>query len=139
MNILVDHPSYHLITCEDASALIDQIKSPNVKLLFDIYHQQITEGNLIRNITENIDKIGHFHAAGHPGRTELNQGEIITAMCLRPFGNWGTTASGAGIHDSRGSGAGTCKDKGRNSCGLRMQGRKDRLSGLFFLWIFSTG
>lgn len=76
LNILVDHPGYHLITCEDASALIDQIKSPNVKLLFDIYHQQITEGNLIRNITENIDKIGHFHAAGQPGRTELTQGEI---------------------------------------------------------------
>ena len=76
LNLLVNHPGYHLSTSADAFAVIDQIGSPNVKILFDIYHQQITEGNLIRNITDNIGKIGHFHAAGNPGRNELTKGEI---------------------------------------------------------------
>ena len=45
-------------------------------IVFDIYHQQISEGNLISNITKNLEKIGHFHAAGNPGRHELTNGEI---------------------------------------------------------------
>jgi hydroxypyruvate isomerase len=76
LNILINHPGYHLSTSEDAFDVIDAIGSSRVKILFDIYHQQITEGNLIRNITENIDKIGHFHAAGNPGRNEITKGEI---------------------------------------------------------------
>ncbi|HHV12156.1 MAG TPA: TIM barrel protein [Clostridiales bacterium] len=76
LNLLVNHPGYHLSTSGDAFEVIDKIGSPRVKVLFDIYHQQITEGNLIRNITENIDKIGHFHAAGNPGRNEVTKGEI---------------------------------------------------------------
>lgn len=76
LNVLVNHPGYHLSTSTDAFSVIDQIGSPNVKILFDIYHQQITEGNLVMNITENIQKIGHFHAAGNPGRNEITKGEI---------------------------------------------------------------
>ena len=76
LNLLVNHPGYHLSTSEDSFDVIDKIGSDNVKILFDIYHQQITEGNLIQNITENINKIGHFHAAGNPGRNEITKGEI---------------------------------------------------------------
>lgn len=76
LNLLVNHPGYHLSTSEDSFDVIDRIGSSNVKILFDIYHQQITEGNLIANITENIQKIGHFHAAGNPGRNEITKGEI---------------------------------------------------------------
>lgn len=76
LNQLVNHPGYHLSTSLDAFDLIDRISNKNVKILFDIYHQQITEGNLIMNIKENIDKIGHFHAAGNPGRNEITKGEI---------------------------------------------------------------
>lgn len=47
-----------------------------VRVVFDIYHQQISEGHLIHNIQSNISKIGHFHAAGNPGRHELTIGEI---------------------------------------------------------------
>ena len=47
-----------------------------MKVVFDIYHQQISEGHLINHITSNIEKIGHFHAAGNPGRHELTRGEI---------------------------------------------------------------
>lgn len=76
LNLLVNHPGYHLSTSADAFSVIDRIGSPNVKILFDIYHQQITEGNLIMNTTDNIEKIGHFHAAGNPGRCEIAKGEI---------------------------------------------------------------
>lgn len=76
LNKLVDHPTYHLSSSWDAFGLAGEVGSPNVKILFDIYHQQITEGNLISNITEHIDRIGHFHAAGNPGRNEITKGEI---------------------------------------------------------------
>ncbi len=45
------------------------MNSPRVKLLYDIYHMQIMEGDIIRTIRENIQYIGHFHTAGNPGRT----------------------------------------------------------------------
>ena len=76
LNTKVNHPGYHLSTSEDSFDLIDRIGSKQVKILFDIYHQQITEGDLIRNIRENISRIGHFHAAGCPGRHELDTGEL---------------------------------------------------------------
>lgn len=76
LNKLVNHPTYHLSSSWDAFGLVSEVGSPNVKVLFDIYHQQITEGNLISNITENIERIGHFHAAGNPGRNEITKGEI---------------------------------------------------------------
>jgi hydroxypyruvate isomerase len=55
---------------------VDRVGSPNVKLLFDIYHTQIMEGNLISNIRSNIDRIGHFHVGDVPGRHEPGTGEI---------------------------------------------------------------
>ncbi|HGE73120.1 TPA: hydroxypyruvate isomerase [Candidatus Poribacteria bacterium] len=76
LNVLVNHKGYYLSTSEEGFQIIDEVGSPNIKLLFDIYHQQITEGNLIANITANIDKIGHFHLADVPGRHEPGTGEI---------------------------------------------------------------
>lgn len=76
LNLLVDHAGYYLSTSEEAFQILDEVGSPKVKLLFDIYHQQITEGNITRNITNNIDKIGHFHVADNPGRHEPGTGEI---------------------------------------------------------------
>ncbi|MEM7317059.1 MAG: TIM barrel protein [Planctomycetota bacterium] len=76
LNELVDHAGYYLIRSDEAFEIVDKVASPNVKVVFDIYHQQISEGHLIKNITSNIDKIGHFHAAGNPGRNELTSGEI---------------------------------------------------------------
>jgi hydroxypyruvate isomerase len=52
------------------------IASPNLRLLYDVYHMQIMEGSVIANIEENIDVIGHFHSAGVPGRHELMDGEL---------------------------------------------------------------
>ena len=76
LNELVNHAGYYLVRSDEAFDIIDEVSSPNVKVVFDIYHQQISEGHLIHNITGNIDKIGHFHAAGNPGRHELQRGEI---------------------------------------------------------------
>jgi len=76
LNLLVDHGGYYLATSAEAFDIVRKVGSPNIKVLFDIYHQQITEGNLISNIVNNIDLIGHFHVAGNPGRNEPYKGEI---------------------------------------------------------------
>ena len=76
LNILVNHMGFYLVTTEQAVKMIHAVDSPNCKILFDIYHQQISEGNIIRNATENIDLIGHFHIADNPGRLEPGTGEI---------------------------------------------------------------
>jgi hydroxypyruvate isomerase len=76
LNELVDHAGYYLVRSDEAFEIVDEVGSPNVKVVFDIYHQQISEGHLIHNIVSHIDKIGHFHAAGNPGRHELQRGEI---------------------------------------------------------------
>ena len=76
LNVLVNHKGYYLSTSAEAFEIVRKVASPNVKVLFDIYHQQITEGHLIANITANIDLIGHFHVAGNPGRGEPYFGEI---------------------------------------------------------------
>jgi len=76
LNTLVDHKGYYLYSADEAFRVHDEVGSPNVKVLYDIYHQQIMDGHLISRITSNIEKIGHFHAAGNPGRHELDRGEI---------------------------------------------------------------
>lgn len=76
LNELVDHVGYYLVRSQEAFEIIDEVASPNVQVVFDVYHQQISEGNVIHNLTSNIDHIGHIHAAGNPGRHELSMGEI---------------------------------------------------------------
>ena len=76
LNIRVDHKGYYLYSSDEAAEVIKEVDSSNVKMLFDIYHQQITEGDLIRRIREYIPYIGHFHSAGNPGRNELYDSEI---------------------------------------------------------------
>jgi len=76
LNKLVNHKGYYLDKSDEAFEIVRKVDSPNVKILFDIYHQQISEGNLITNITQNIDLICHFHMAGNPGRNEPYLGEI---------------------------------------------------------------
>ena len=75
LNVKVDHPGYYLTSSAEAFDIVREAGSPNVKVVFDIYHQQISEGNIIPNVTENLAHIAHLHAAGHPGRHELQFGE----------------------------------------------------------------
>lgn len=76
LNVLVNHPGYFLVYSADGSELVKRTDHPNVKFLYDIYHQQISEGNLINNIKKYIGEIGHFHFADNPGRHEPGTGEI---------------------------------------------------------------
>jgi len=76
LNTYVDHAGYFLYYMRDAADLIDRVGSPNVKILCDLYHVQIMEGNLILNIRTHIDRIGHFHIGDHPGRHEPGTGEV---------------------------------------------------------------
>ncbi|MFB3921810.1 MAG: hydroxypyruvate isomerase family protein [Terriglobia bacterium] len=76
LNTYVDHAGYFLYYVRDGAELVERVASPNVKILFDIYHVQIMEGNLINSIRSNIDRIGHFHVGDVPGRHEPGTGEI---------------------------------------------------------------
>ena len=75
LNTLVDHHGYWLTRMAQAVDVVQEVGSPAVKILMDLYHQQIMEGNLINNLTAYIQYIGHFHTAGVPGRHELVGGE----------------------------------------------------------------
>jgi hydroxypyruvate isomerase len=83
LNILVDHPRQHVVTSEHAARIIKAVDSPNVKILFDIYHQQISEGNLTGNIRKYKDLVGYYQLADHPGRHEPTTGEINYPFVLR--------------------------------------------------------
>jgi len=76
LNTLIDHPGYFLDSAKEGAKIIREINHPNIRLLYDIYHMQIMEGNIISTIKENLDVISHFHAAGVPGRHELYSGEL---------------------------------------------------------------
>lgn len=76
LNTAVDHPGYIISRSDEAFNIIDQVGSEQVKVLYDIYHQQITEGNLVATMLGRLSSIGHLHAAGCPGRHELHTGEI---------------------------------------------------------------
>lgn len=76
LNELIDHVGYYLVQSDEAFEIIDEVASEHVKVVFDLYHQQISEGHVITRATQNMAKIGHFHAAGNPGRHELTVGEL---------------------------------------------------------------
>ena len=85
LNTLIDHPGYYLDSSSEGLEIVQSINSPRLKILFDIYHMQIMEGNLLATIEKNIQWIGHFHAAGVPGRgelfdCELNYPQILTTI-----------------------------------------------------------
>lgn len=89
LNIKVDHKGYYLASSAEGFEILDEVASPAVKLLYDIYHQQITEGDLIRTLTANVSKIGHVHLADHPGRGEPGTGEISCPNVVRALGEAG--------------------------------------------------
>jgi hydroxypyruvate isomerase len=72
LNSKVNHKDYMCDRTAWGVETIKRINSPRVKLLYDIYHMQIMEGDVIRTIKENIQYIGHFHTGGVPGRHELD-------------------------------------------------------------------
>ncbi|MEI6235156.1 MAG: TIM barrel protein [Planctomycetota bacterium] len=71
------HPGYQADTLEWAVKVCDKIGSPNCKILFDIYHIQIMEGDIITRIKQYKDYVGHYHTAGNPGRAEIDDTQEI--------------------------------------------------------------
>ena len=72
LNSKVDHADYQGDHTAFGAAVMERVGSPRVKLLYDIYHMQIMEGDVIRTIQTNAKYIGHFHTGGVPGRHELD-------------------------------------------------------------------
>jgi hydroxypyruvate isomerase len=84
LNSKVDHKDYMCDHTAWGVRVMEGVNSPRVKLLYDIYHMQIMEGDLIRTISENIEWLGHFHTGGVPGRHELdNTQEVNWAGVMR--------------------------------------------------------
>lgn len=72
LNSKVNHPGYMCDHTAWGVGVCKRVNSPRVKLLYDIYHMQIMEGDIIRTIRDNMQYIGHFHTAGNPGRHEFD-------------------------------------------------------------------
>lgn len=72
-NSKVNHKDYMCDNTPWAIELCKQLGSPNFKLLYDIYHMQINEGDIIRTITDSHEYFGHYHTAGVPGRNEIDE------------------------------------------------------------------
>jgi len=89
LNTRYDHPGYFLTGSDAGADICRKIGSPRMKLLFDCYHMQIMEGDLVKHIERNLDVIGHFHSAGVPGRHELYQGETDYPFLLGQIGKLG--------------------------------------------------
>jgi hydroxypyruvate isomerase len=83
LNSKVDHKDYQCDHTTWGVEVVKAVGSPRVKLLYDIYHMQIMEGDIIRTIRDNIQYIGHFHTGGVPGRHELDESQEL---------NWHTIA-----------------------------------------------
>ncbi|MBS1823812.1 MAG: TIM barrel protein [Acidobacteria bacterium] len=72
LNSKVNHPDYQCDRTAWGVELCKRVESPRMKLLYDIYHMQIMEGDIIRTIRDNIAYLAHFHTAGNPGRHEMD-------------------------------------------------------------------
>jgi len=79
----LDHHGHFLQYSDEAVYIMEQVNSSNVKLVFDVYHQQITEGNVIRNATNYVEHINHYHIADNPGRNEPGTGELNYVNILK--------------------------------------------------------
>jgi len=77
LNSKVDHIDYQCDHTEWGVKVVQHVASPRVKLLYDIYHMQIMEGDLIRTIRKNVSYFGHIHTAGNPGRNDLDATQEI--------------------------------------------------------------
>lgn len=73
---LEENPRYYMWSIPEAFKIIDEVNHPQVKVLYDFYHAQISGGNLITNLQKHIDKLGLVHIADVPGRHQPGTGEI---------------------------------------------------------------
>jgi hydroxypyruvate isomerase len=83
LNSKVDHKDYQCDHTTWGVELVQRVGSPRFKLLYDIYHMQIMEGDVIRTVTDHFDSIAHFHTGGVPGRREIDISQELNykAIC----------------------------------------------------------
>lgn len=90
LNSKVDHPDYQADHTAWGLQVVEMVSSPAVKLLYDIYHMQVMEGDLIRTLRAAAPRIGHYHTAGNPGRADLDDTqEIYYPAVLRAIAGTG--------------------------------------------------
>ena len=77
LNSKVDHKDYQCDKTNWGDELVKRIGTPNFKLLYDIYHMQIDEGDVIRTIRANFDHLAHYHTGGVPGRHEIDESQEL--------------------------------------------------------------
>ena len=77
LNSKVDHPDYQCDRTELGIRLCEAVQSPSVKLLYDVYHMQVMEGDVIRTIQRHSGHFAHYHTAGNPGRGELGENQEL--------------------------------------------------------------
>jgi hydroxypyruvate isomerase len=86
---LLENPGIYLSSVTEAFALAREVAAPNLRVLYDVYHEQRSYGNLLEKLEKNIDLVGLVHIADVPGRHEPGTGEIDYGMVYRTLGNLG--------------------------------------------------
>lgn len=81
-----ENPKYFLTSVAEGFRIIEEVNHPQVKFLYDFFHEQISEGNLIKKLEKNIDRVGLVHIADVPGRHEPGTGEINYANIFKKLG-----------------------------------------------------
>jgi hydroxypyruvate isomerase len=82
LNSKVDHADYMCDNSTWGVELVKRVGSDNFKLLYDIYHMQIMEGDIIRTIEQNKDYYGHYHTGGNPGRNEIDETQELNYKAI---------------------------------------------------------
>lgn len=89
LNTRVNHKGYFLSNCVDGLKMIQQVNHPNVKLLFDLYHEQVERGDVIRSAQAAMQHVKVFHVADNPGRNEPGTGEMNYANIYKAISKAG--------------------------------------------------
>jgi hydroxypyruvate isomerase len=82
LNSKVNHPDYMCDRTKWGVELVKRVGSPKFKLLYDIYHMQIMEGDVIRTMKDNVQYIGHLHTGGNPGRNEIDDTQELNYKAI---------------------------------------------------------
>jgi hydroxypyruvate isomerase len=77
LNSKVNHKDYMFDHIAWGVDVMKRVNSPRVKILYDIYHAQIMDGDIVRNIRDHFQWIGHFHTGGNPGRHEIDESQEL--------------------------------------------------------------
>jgi hydroxypyruvate isomerase len=72
----IDHPGFFMTRADELAEVVSQVNSPNVRMLYDLYHLQVTQGNLIRDFQLYYDVVGYIQTGDVPGRKEPGTGEV---------------------------------------------------------------